>query len=122
MFFIYLIPIVCIILIIWLVSKKNKEEAEDVKREDNIKYVSFGKALFLTLTEGFLFIVCLAYFVLKGEGVLPSSFGWIAALSAMGVVILHINNKKIKIKFQKTPEGKRKLIAYKNRETVDKNS
>lgn len=84
--------------------KTASSESRNVQRVP----ISWWKAAALVLAELLLFLFALAFFVLRGEGVVPipsGAFGWLAAFAAVGVVVLHSYNKKIRIGFVQNENG-----------------
>ena len=101
--------LVCAVILSPFYFFRKKEPPTD--RNAQRVRVPLWKAVLMVLSEGCLFLVVLAYFVLKGEGVLASSWLWVPA--AIGVVVLHGWNRKVRIFLEKADGGGRSVVAYK---------
>ncbi len=99
------VVLVCAVLLLPFYIFHKKEKSVPIEVQRGQVSVPLARALFLVVAEGVLFLLVLAYFVLKAEGVIPSNLGWGAAASAVGVIWLHAKNKKIAIVIKKSESG-----------------
>lgn len=90
-------------LLPFYIFRKKKSALIETHQEKVL--VPFWRAILLVVAEGVLFLLVLAYFVLKAEGLVPSYLGWGAAFGAVGVVLLHIKNRKIAMAIKKSDRG-----------------
>lgn len=86
--------------------KGDSKQSQDIKgtTKEEMEYqqipVPLWKGVFYMLMEGLLFILLLAYFLLKNEIGFKVPF-LVLILIFGGLIILHSKNKKIKIRFRK---------------------
>lgn len=115
----FLIPVFCIGLIIYIVSKRRKNtKGHNPLMPDTHEQIPLLKGLIFQLAPVIGFFMILFYFVFKSEGVIYLSgvYAWVFWLIALIGLSLY---RKVQFKFVKSESGSGyKLVALKQRKVT----
>ena len=85
---------------IFLAIKLKRKKDQKLEVEEPNKYIAVTplRGILLVLGEVALFLILLAYFVLKNEGVTVPFGGLISFIALAGIIYLHLYNSKRRIR------------------------